>query len=316
MRRPPFPRRAFPACSLPHPAHRSARASCASTASAPTARTAWRKARAFAFRRSGSIRRRRVGQLSEAANKTLQVHQGHDPLRGCAGHRAQQAGRPCRAGRLGRDAPRRRHAGVVHRPARSQAETRPQARPRHGRRAGGRAHAHGRRFPRPGLQGARDAQALLGAGGRRAASATGTRFDFPCERRGPAGRPHAHRQARRARRRSCGHSVCGRRPGGPKTLLAHHAADHRADASAARPRWPISGTRSSATRNISTWRTGSCRAASRTGCISSRAASSSPIRMAACSTPAAPLLRHMLQSWNLLGLEHDRFDPIENAPEE
>jgi 23S rRNA pseudouridine955/2504/2580 synthase len=24
----------------------------------------------------------------------------------------------------------------------------------------------------------------------------------------------------------------------------------------------------------------------------------------------------MLQSWNLLGLEHDRFDPIENAPEE
>jgi 23S rRNA pseudouridine955/2504/2580 synthase len=24
----------------------------------------------------------------------------------------------------------------------------------------------------------------------------------------------------------------------------------------------------------------------------------------------------MLQSWNLLGLEHDRFDPIEHAPEE
>ncbi|WP_184259741.1 RluA family pseudouridine synthase [Rhodopseudomonas rhenobacensis] len=30
----------------------------------------------------------------------------------------------------------------------------------------------------------------------------------------------------------------------------------------------------------------------------------------------APLPPHMLQSWNLLGLEHDRFDPIENAPEE
>jgi 23S rRNA pseudouridine955/2504/2580 synthase len=29
-----------------------------------------------------------------------------------------------------------------------------------------------------------------------------------------------------------------------------------------------------------------------------------------------PHPRHMLQSWNLLGLEHDRFDPIENAPEE
>ncbi len=30
----------------------------------------------------------------------------------------------------------------------------------------------------------------------------------------------------------------------------------------------------------------------------------------------APLPPHMLQSWNLLALEHDRFDPIENAPED
>jgi 23S rRNA pseudouridine955/2504/2580 synthase len=30
----------------------------------------------------------------------------------------------------------------------------------------------------------------------------------------------------------------------------------------------------------------------------------------------APLPLHMLQSWNLLGLEADRFDPIEGAPEE
>jgi 23S rRNA pseudouridine955/2504/2580 synthase len=30
----------------------------------------------------------------------------------------------------------------------------------------------------------------------------------------------------------------------------------------------------------------------------------------------APLPPHMLQSWNLLSLEADRFDPIENAPEE
>jgi 23S rRNA pseudouridine955/2504/2580 synthase len=30
----------------------------------------------------------------------------------------------------------------------------------------------------------------------------------------------------------------------------------------------------------------------------------------------APLPPHMLQSWNLLGLEADRFDPIENAPED
>lgn len=30
----------------------------------------------------------------------------------------------------------------------------------------------------------------------------------------------------------------------------------------------------------------------------------------------APLPPHMLQSWNLLGLEADRFDPIEEAPEE
>ncbi len=31
---------------------------------------------------------------------------------------------------------------------------------------------------------------------------------------------------------------------------------------------------------------------------------------------SAPLPPHMLQSWNLLGLEAERFDPIENAPEE
>jgi 23S rRNA pseudouridine955/2504/2580 synthase len=30
----------------------------------------------------------------------------------------------------------------------------------------------------------------------------------------------------------------------------------------------------------------------------------------------APLPPHMLQSWNLLGLQADRFDPIENAPEQ
>ena len=31
---------------------------------------------------------------------------------------------------------------------------------------------------------------------------------------------------------------------------------------------------------------------------------------------SAPLPPHMLQSWNLLGLEADRFDPIEHAPED
>ena len=30
----------------------------------------------------------------------------------------------------------------------------------------------------------------------------------------------------------------------------------------------------------------------------------------------APLPPHMQQSWNLLGLDASRFDPIENAPEE
>jgi 23S rRNA pseudouridine955/2504/2580 synthase len=30
----------------------------------------------------------------------------------------------------------------------------------------------------------------------------------------------------------------------------------------------------------------------------------------------APLPPHMQQSWNLLGLDTKRFDPIENAPEE
>ena len=29
---------------------------------------------------------------------------------------------------------------------------------------------------------------------------------------------------------------------------------------------------------------------------------------------SAPLPAHVLQSWKLLGFEHDRFEPIENAP--
>jgi 23S rRNA pseudouridine955/2504/2580 synthase len=31
---------------------------------------------------------------------------------------------------------------------------------------------------------------------------------------------------------------------------------------------------------------------------------------------SAPLPPHMQQSWNLLGFDASRFDPIENAPEE
>ncbi len=41
-----------------------------------------------------------AGHLSEAENKTLACAQGHDPVRGCRRHGAEQAGRACGAGRF------------------------------------------------------------------------------------------------------------------------------------------------------------------------------------------------------------------------
>ena len=67
---------------------------------------------------------------------------------------------------------------------------------------------------------------------------------------------------------------------------------------------PISAIQSSATRNISTpTPTGIFRAASRTGCICMRDASSSRTRTAALIDVTAPLPPHMRQSWNLLGFD-------------
>jgi 23S rRNA pseudouridine955/2504/2580 synthase len=86
-----------------------------------------------------------------------------------------------------------------------------------------------------------------------------------------------------------------------------------ADPSIART-WRISITPSWAIRNISTGKTGSRRAA-RKPAVSLARRIVIPI-LAAAYDATAPLPPHMLQSWNLLGLEADRFDPIENAPEE
>ena len=80
--------------------------------------------------------------------------------------------------------------------------------------------------------------------------------------------------------------------------------------------WRMSATRSSAIRNISISRTGNCRAASRTSCICWRGASSVPHPRGGTIDVSAPLPPHMEQSWNLLGFDAKRYDPIVDAPEE
>ena len=79
--------------------------------------------------------------------------------------------------------------------------------------------------------------------------------------------------------------------------------------------WRISATPSSAIPNTLIRRTGTA------GRIAEPAASAGaphrdPAPRGGVIDATAPLPPHMLQSWNLLGLEADRFDPIENAPEE
>ena len=47
-----------------------------------------------------------------------------------------------------------------------------------------------------------------------------------------------------------------------------------------------------------------------------RRGSSSPVYPTPLPAPQAPLPPHMEQSWNLLGFDAKRYDPIEEAPEE
>ena len=78
----------------------------------------------------------------------------------------------------------------------------------------------------------------------------------------------------------------------------------------------MSAIRSSAIRNISRSRTGSCRAGmqNRLHLLARRIAVPHP--RGGTVDVTAPLPPHMQQSWNLLGLDATRYDPIVEAPEE
>ena len=80
--------------------------------------------------------------------------------------------------------------------------------------------------------------------------------------------------------------------------------------------WRMSATRSSAIRNISISRTGSCPAACRTNCICLARRIVVPHPRGGTIDVSAPLPPHMAQSWNLLGFDTTRYDPIVDAPEE
>ena len=94
------------------------------------------------------------------------------------------------------------------------------------------------------------------------------------------------------------------RAGGTGAVLAGDGAIYGPHPPAARPCGRISAARSSATRNISRpTPIGTFRAASRTACICTPAASSSRIPTGASIDVTAPMPPHMRQSWNLLGFD-------------
>ena len=82
------------------------------------------------------------------------------------------------------------------------------------------------------------------------------------------------------------------------------------------PTWRISAIRSWAIRNISRRRTGSCPGGmqNRLHLLARRIVVPHP--RGGVIDITAPLPPHMQQSWNLLGLDAARYDPIVEAPEE
>ena len=197
-------------------------------------------------------------------------------------YRLRQAGRACRAGRLGHHPPSRRHAGgLAQRQGREAAAGAP-ARPRHVGRAGRCAHAACGHEARRSLSRPRRQEDLLGAGARRAARSARTRS-----------RPGWSRSRRRTATASASPSMAKRAPTTPSRTTASSSRPRRRC-----PGWrwsripaartscastpPISAARSSAIPNISRpTRIGTFPAACRTGCICMRAASSSRIPTAA-----------------------------------
>ena len=143
---------------------------------------------ALRVRRSG--RRRSGGRRGAAQSRRPRGDPGDDAVRGPRRDRAQQALRPCGPGRLGNEAPHRRHARGARRQARRPPRSRPSARSRHLGRSAHRRVAKDRGRARRDLPLARGEENLLGAGrGRAQARRRGASRCFS---------PRARRWARRA----------------------------------------------------------------------------------------------------------------------
>ncbi len=226
-----------------------------------------------------------VGELSEAAQKTLKALKEIDDLGGRRRSRPEQARRPCRAGRLGHDAPRRPDAGGD---ARCQGGQKPRLVHRIDRETSGCLLIAKTRFaashPDWRVPLAVGAQGLLGAGAGPAEAEAGSHLDFPCEGGGERGRHHhAHRPAWRRGRQPRRDVLCGGRDRRQQADLGVAEAGDGPHPPAARPHGPYRSPHHRRSQSTSTSRTGSCLGASRTGCISWLAGSSSRTRAEARS---------------------------------
>ena len=183
-------------------------------------------------------RRRRADR--EGAARPLQgrprPHRAHDPVRGRARPRAQQAVRPCRAGRQRHQAACRRHARRHGGPLRRRAPaSRAPARPRHHRRAAHRQASRRRRQARPRLPDPFRRQDLLGARQGRAEAAAGQGRSAAGESLRSRRRPRAQGASGRAERSHARHhALLGHRPAGAQGGVGFAEAGHRPPAPVAR----------------------------------------------------------------------------------
>ena len=201
--------------------------------------------------------------------------------------------------------PRRCHAGGLAQPEGREAAAGASPRPRHLRRAGGRAHAARRHETRRSLSRSARRRRRIGRWSRACRKKREDRIStWLVKEQTPDGDRVRVAKPRRGGRRPRRVLLSRGRAGGTDPVLAGDGALYRPHPPAARPRRRKSAAPSSAIRNISRpTPTGIFPAASRTGCISTRAASSIPHPDRGTIDVTAPLPPHMRQSWNLIGFD-------------